>query len=89
MSKSNDSVNNLFSRTAGLSSKDPRARADEYFKSKTGLRDPRDAERVWLKSQGAVGSSSDELWRDFLRKQGKTGSLNDMKTAYFSTVTLP
>jgi hypothetical protein len=45
-----------------------------------------DAERRWLLTQvGAVGRSTGDLWYTVLRAAGHTGSLNDMKLAYWTT----
>lgn len=46
-----------------------------------------DAERSWLISQvGASPLSNNDLWYVFLKTQGYTGSLSDMKSKYFLSI---
>jgi len=47
-----------------------------------------DAERRWLLAQtGAAGGSLGDLWYAVLRAAALTGSVNDMKHAYWSGIT--
>ena len=46
-----------------------------------------DAERRWLLTQaGAVAGTINDLWYAVLRAAGHTGSLNDMKLAYWASL---
>ena len=52
--------------------------------SRTATETLGDAERRWLFNQvGAAGGTLSDLWYAVLRAAGHTGSLNDMKLAYW------
>jgi len=53
--------------------------------SKTAAETLGDAERRWLLAQvGAAGGTLGDLWHAVLRAAGHTGSVNDMKLAYWT-----
>jgi len=57
--------------------------AADYFMTQTGLFHREDAEREYLRSQGASGEQLDELWRDYLGQNGYTGTFTDMQTDFY------